>query len=87
MLLIVDSFSGVENQIIKLKYVDDCTLEEIAETTGYSASYIRKKHSDIRNTLKFVDEYESRSKERQAKISEIEYYDEKRERNNQMTLF
>jgi hypothetical protein len=63
------------------------TLEEIAEETGYSPSYIRKKHSDVRNTLKFVDEYEARSNERQKKISEIEYYDENRTKDNQITLF
>lgn len=87
LLILVDSFSGVENQIVKLKYVDNMTLEEIAEETGYSPSYIRKKHSDVRNTLKFVDEYEARSNERQKKISEIEYYDENRTKDNQITLF
>jgi AraC-like DNA-binding protein len=74
-------------EIVKLKYVDNMTLEEIAEETGYSPSYIRKKHSDVRNTLKFVDEYEARSNERQKKISEIEYYDENRTKDNQITLF
>lgn len=87
LLVLVDSFSGIENKIVKLKYVNDMTLEEIAEETGYSASYIRKKHSDVRNTLNFVDEYESRNNERQAKLSEIEYYDENRTKDNQITLF
>lgn len=87
LITLVDSFAGVENQIVKLKYIDNLTLEDIAEITGYSASYIRKKHSDIRNTLKFVDEYESRRDDRQNKINEIEYYETGILDDNQLSLF
>ena len=87
LITLVDSFAGVENQIVKLKYIDNLTLEDIAEITGYSSSYIRKKHSDIRNTLKFVDEYESRRDDRQNKINEIEYYETGILDDNQLSLF
>lgn len=87
LLILVDSFSGIENDIVKMKYVENMTLEEIAEETGYSASYIRKKHADVRNTLNFVDEYEALSNDRQKKISEIEYYENNRTKRNQITLF
>ncbi|EMF0057838.1 hypothetical protein ACX1Q6_000379 [Enterococcus hirae] len=60
MRLLFDSFTGVENKIVKMKYIDGMILEEIAETLGYSDSYIRKKHAGIRNTLQFIKEYESR---------------------------
>lgn len=62
ILRFIETFDGVENQIIKLKYIDGMTLEEIAEKIGYSASYVRKKHSDIRNLIKFMGDY-SRSTE------------------------
>ena len=50
----IETFEGVENQIIKLKYIDGHTLEEIAEEIGYSASYVRKKHSEIKNLINFI---------------------------------
>lgn len=54
----IETFEGVENQIIKLKYIDGCTLEEIAEKIGYSASYIQKKHSEIKNLINFINKYD-----------------------------
>lgn len=30
MLLLIDSFSGIDNQIIKMKYIDGMKLEDIA---------------------------------------------------------
>ena len=54
----IETFEGVENQIIKLKYIDGHTLEEIAEEIGYSASYVRKKHSEIKNLINFINKYE-----------------------------
>lgn len=54
----IETFEGVENQIIKLKYIDGQTLEEIAEEIGYSASYVRKKHSEIKNLINFINKYE-----------------------------
>ena len=65
---------GLENEIVRLKYIEDCSLEEIAEKTGYSESYIRKKHSEIRSILTFLDDYESNAESRQSKKNDIEYY-------------
>lgn len=58
VLQFMDTFEGVENQIIKLKYIDGHTLEEIAEEIGYSTSYIQKKHSEIKNIINFINKYE-----------------------------
>lgn len=74
MLLLIDSFSGIDNQIVKMKYVDQMSLEDIAEATRYSASYIRQRHAEIRKTLNFLDEYERRSADRVKKENEIDYY-------------
>ncbi|MGX4686320.1 sigma factor-like helix-turn-helix DNA-binding protein [Vagococcus sp. JNUCC 83] len=87
MIKLVNSFSGIENEIVKLKYVDNLTLEEIAEKTGYSTSYIRQKHANVRNILKFVDEYEAANNDRQKKISELEYFENNRTKDKQITLF
>ena len=86
MLLIIDSFSGIDNQIVKMKYVDDMKLEEIAGQLDYSDSHIRKRHSEIRKTLKFLDEYELRQEERLKKENEIEYYNSD-DYDEQLSLF
>lgn len=74
LLELIDSFSGADNQIVKLKYIDEMDVYDIAEATGYSVSYIRKRHTEIRKTLSFVDEYESRREERLKKQEEMNYY-------------
>ena len=74
LLELIDSFSGADVQIVKLKYIDDMDVYDIADETGYSVSYIRKRHTEIRKTLSFVDEYEARREERLKKQEEIDYY-------------
>lgn len=74
LMELIDSFSGADNQIVKLKYIDDMDVYDIADETGYSVSYIRKRHTEIRKTLSFVDEYEARREERLQKQEEMDYY-------------
>lgn len=74
LLELIDSFSGADVQIVKLKYIDDMDVYDIADETGYSVSYIRKRHTEIRKTLSFVDEYEARREERLKKQEEMDYY-------------
>ena len=74
LMELIDSFSGADVQIVKLKYIDDMDVYDIADATGYSVSYIRKRHTEIRKTLSFVDEYEARREERLKKQEEMDYY-------------
>ncbi len=53
---LISNFSGLNHKILKLKYVDGMTLEEIAEELNYSASYIYKKHAEIAKMIKFAHE-------------------------------
>lgn len=55
-LELINRFSGLNHKILKLKYVDGMTLEEIAEILNYSASYIYKKHAEIAKMIKFAHE-------------------------------
>jgi len=52
---LISKFRGLENQILKLKYVDGMTLEEIAEVVNYSSSHIKKKHAELVRLIKFVE--------------------------------
>ncbi|WP_143352929.1 hypothetical protein [Enterococcus villorum] len=62
MLAILETFKGIDNQIVKMKYIDGMKLEDIAEKIDYTVSYVRQRHAGIRKTLKFLDEYEQREK-------------------------
>ncbi|MGG4462620.1 hypothetical protein ABEO79_00175 [Micromonospora provocatoris] len=57
IIKLVSTFRGIEHEILKLKYVEGKTLEEIAETSIYSESHIKKKHAELVRTIKFVERY------------------------------
>ena len=59
LINLVDTFKGLENKILKMKYIDGLNLEEIAEELNYSASHIRKKHAELVRTIKFIEMYHS----------------------------
>ncbi len=59
LINLVSTFKGLDHQILKLKYIDGMTLEEIAEELNYSTSHIRKKHAELVRTIKFVEMYHS----------------------------
>ncbi|MGR6912512.1 DUF1492 domain-containing protein [Bacillus sp. BSL6] len=56
LLELISKFKGLENKVLKMKYVDGMTLEDIAEDMNYSSSYIYKKHAEIIKRLKFAEE-------------------------------
>ncbi|MGR5865581.1 hypothetical protein ACT7DZ_21590 [Bacillus cereus] len=51
--VLMSKFRGLDNQILKMKYVDGMTLERIAHELHYHPTYIRKKHSEIIRIVKF----------------------------------
>lgn len=51
----INKFEGLDNKIIRKKYIDGMTLEQIAYDLDYSPYYIKRKHAEIRKVLKFVD--------------------------------
>lgn len=52
---LISKFRGLDNKILKMKYVDGMTLEQIAEEISYSSSHIKKKHAEIVRLIKFVE--------------------------------
>ena len=70
---IIDSFEDLNSTIVRLKYIEGMKLDDIAEVTSYSASYIKKKHAEIAKMLDFLESYERRSTERRAMQIETEH--------------
>lgn len=73
---IVDNFEGIDAQIVRLKFIENISLDDIADQLGYSISYIRKRHTDIRKTLSFLDKFIERKNITNKMKSEIDYYKE-----------
>ena len=77
MLTIINSFKGI----------DGYSLEGIAEELGYSSSYVRQRHAEIKKTLSFLDHYEEKMHDKQKKINEIDYYSHEKFKMKQISLF
>lgn len=87
MLAIINSFKGIDNEIIKKKYIDGCSLDAIAEEIGYSASYVRQRHAEIKKTIDFLDQYEEQMQDKQNKLIEIDDYNRNASEVRQISLF
>lgn len=49
----IEKFQGLDQRILKMKYVEGMTLESVAEATGYTYQYIRSRHADIMKMIRF----------------------------------
>ncbi|MEX0418238.1 hypothetical protein [Bacillus sp. C30] len=52
---IIGKFKGLDHQILKMKYIDGMTLEQIADSVSYSFSHIKKKHAEILKVIRFAE--------------------------------
>lgn len=68
LLKLIDSFSGYENQILKMKYVQGMSLEEIADKLGYSYETIRAKHAELHRRLNWIDELEEQRRKLENRL-------------------
>lgn len=55
LIIMVGHFKGLDNIILKMKYIDGKTLKEIANELGYSYQHIANKHASIVNTIKVIE--------------------------------
>lgn len=59
---VIYSFKGIEQHILRMKYVEGLTLQEIADELGYTYQYIRKHHSAILKKVQFKKDYVIKAK-------------------------
>lgn len=57
---LINHFDGIENEILKRKYVKGMSLIEIADCDdiGYSYSTVKKIHAELKRTLRFLDKWD-----------------------------
>lgn len=57
---LIEHFNGIENQILKYKYVKGMSLLEISDMDGigYSYSTIKRIHAELKHTLHFLDAWD-----------------------------
>lgn len=57
LIKLVYSFNGLDQEILRKKYVEGMTLEGIAYELNYSYNYIKRRHSDLAKTINVLDEW------------------------------
>ncbi|WP_410985942.1 sigma-70 RNA polymerase sigma factor region 4 domain-containing protein [Bacillus paranthracis] len=55
LIALVNDFEGLDNQILKFKYIYGMTLEEIAERVDYSYSHVKKRHAELIRLIRFAE--------------------------------
>lgn len=54
-MIMIDRFEGIDNKILKMKYIQGLTLREIAEELNYSYQYIMNRHARLIKTIQFIE--------------------------------
>ncbi|MGB7474088.1 hypothetical protein [Trichococcus sp.] len=55
LVMIIDRFEGLDNQLLKMKYIDGMTLKQIAEKLTYSYQYIVYSHTSIIKAIGLIE--------------------------------
>lgn len=76
----LDQFTSLENQILKLKYIDNLTLEAVAEELGYSYQYIKSKHASLRRIISYLNNHDEKEAKKSQRQGEIEQSQKKLDR-------
>ncbi|MDZ5758713.1 hypothetical protein RAK27_08615 [Carnobacterium maltaromaticum] len=56
LIILVSKFKGLNNQILRMKYIEDKNLYEIALDLNFSVGYIQQRHAELKRMLGVLDE-------------------------------
>ncbi|MFJ8529951.1 hypothetical protein [Bacillus sp. NPDC094106] len=56
LMYLINKFTGLDNKIVRMKYIEGMTLSSIACSLKYNVDYIKRRHSTIARIIKFADE-------------------------------
>ncbi|WP_143560338.1 hypothetical protein [Sporosarcina sp. P17b] len=51
-LELISKFKGIESRVLKLKYIDGLSLEQVAHSLNCGSGYIQKVHADLIGAMK-----------------------------------
>lgn len=57
IIKLIYTFKGIDQVILRKKYIEGMTLERIAFELKYSHNYIKRRHSDLRRTINVLEEW------------------------------
>lgn len=60
LVALIEKFEGVDNQILRMKWCEGKTLEEIAYELNYSYGYIKQRHANVMRMINFADTFKVR---------------------------
>ena len=55
LVMIIDRFEGLDNQLLKMKYIEGMTLKQIAEKLTYNYQYIINLHTSIIKAIGLIE--------------------------------
>ncbi|SKA13889.1 Sigma-70, region 4 [Pilibacter termitis] len=53
VLQLIDKFEGLENEVLRLRYIENLSLSEIAMELHYSEQHIRRVHANLVRMIQF----------------------------------
>ena len=70
VMQLLDRFDGIENRILKEKYINGLSLSEIADIQdiGYSYPTIKRVHAELKRRLVFLDKWDTHEDKDQIKL-------------------
>ena len=55
LVMIIDRFKGLDNQLLRMKYIEGMTLKQIAEKLTYNYQYIINLHTSIIKAIGLIE--------------------------------
>lgn len=56
LMIMINRFKGLDNKILKMKYIEGMSLKDISEELNYSYQHIMNRHAQIVKTIHFIED-------------------------------
>lgn len=57
LVKLVYTFKGIDQEILRKKYIEGKKLQEVADELNYTYEYIKRRHANIVRTINVIDEW------------------------------
>lgn len=56
LMIMINRFKGLDNKILKMKYIEGMSLKDISEELNYSYQHIMNRHAQIVKIIHFIED-------------------------------